>query len=806
MSRVGNTQVAGPVPHGLCYLVREGEQAVQGAEREGYSAPTAFIAISGPSISLCKLSRQGQPLFSSLRKGDIVRLNTNVSIQIEGPSKDKVGANLLSDAIGSFSKFWKAREETASAPIGGKAMSLYEPIATPIPSTIGCFGCFIHQIPQPLLSVVFEHIEMDQDAILDPLASSNWKRQLVGTYLLYSETFTTVIKLGNNSANPIFRVQAVTVQNPSRLQKNFFAVVLPSTRLVIRPREQPAVGSQTPTASPVASPVAKLLQDTIKAMEYAKDLPRTFLLSGPPGVGKTHSVQQVLDMSTKGSVCLVSVRGSELLATENPALALKWEFTRAAKQVQWTPQRVVSLIFLDEFDALISVDSVANMLAAMLDRMTLGEEGVQRRDFSRNPWQHGMLVVGATNRVDTIPAFLRRAGRFDREIPMSPPLPRERARILSNILSLSPDIAKQLTSGSAMTQEVERVADLCVGYVPADLNALVRRATLLFMMNDTDNTGESPVDFLEVAMSDVPASALRDAALVAPPKISWDDICGDPGGAKTALQQAIEWPRTKAAAFAQLGLSPPRGILLYGPPGCAKTTLARASAGTAGLAFVSLSPAEVYASSYVGEAEAIVRRAFSLARSAAPCLLFFDEIDAIFSGSGGLSGRSNSAEARVLSTFLNEMDGVDNNSGKDGVLVLGATNRPWTLDAALLRPGRLGDKILYIPQPDEMARRAILEHHFGDVTELDLSRMASDAMSGLMTGAELVGACERAKLEWLHQYATEHPSAELPTSQENKFSNMQEILERVLASVQPLLADSKQIQEFQAFAQSMVRT
>ena len=164
-----------------------------------------------------------------------------------------------------------------------------------------------------------------------------------------------------------------------------------------------------------------------------------------------------------------------------------------------------------------------------------------------------------------------------------------------------------------------------------------------------------------------------------------------------------------------MGLSAPRGILLHGPPGCAKTTLARAAAGSAGVAFLSLAPADVYASSYVGEAEAIVRRAFALAKSSAPCILFFDEVDSILgSDSGdnashgmGRGGRGSSAEARVLSTMLNEMDGVDG-SIQDGVLVLGATNRPDCIDAALLRPGRF-DKVIYVPPPDVPARRAILK-------------------------------------------------------------------------------------------------
>ena len=194
-----------------------------------------------------------------------------------------------------------------------------------------------------------------------------------------------------------------------------------------------------------------------------------------------------------------------------------------------------------------------------------------------------------------------------------------------------------------------------------------------------------------------------------------------------------------------------------------KTTLARAAAGSANVAFLSLSPADVYSSSFVGEAESVVRRAFNLARSAAPCVLFFDEIDAIIGGddesSGHGMGRGSSAEARVLSTFLNEMDGVDG-SVEDGVLVLGATNRPGTLDRALMRPGRF-DRVIFVPPPDECGRREILRMECSKwydsfVASVDnahkdayhsleqyfnLRYLAADDITGLMTGAELVGAC-----------------------------------------------------------------
>jgi len=221
------------------------------------------------------------------------------------------------------------------------------------------------------------------------------------------------------------------------------------------------------------------------------------------------------------------------------------------------------------------------------------------------------------------------------------------------------------------------------------------------------------------------------------------------------------------------------------------------------VAFLSLSPADVYSSSYVGDAEAVVRRAFALARSAAPCVLFFDEVDAIIgaesgdassSGHGMGRGSSNSAEARVLSTFLNEMDGVDG-SWKDGVLVLGATNRPWTLDAALLRPGRF-DKVIYVPPPDYEGRRSILSmqcQHWKSVNpdlEIDIDHLSSEEVTGSMTGAEIVGACREAVMRSFREAVEKERST--PVMKE-------EYLTAALQEVQPLLSSPVVMQEFESF-------
>jgi len=643
-------------------------------------------------------------------------------------------------------------------------------------------------------------------------------------------------------------------------------LVLPSTRITIVERTEssssPAAiqGTDIPRVKQKINGNAMLLQkpmglnnagklvlDTIKSIAEATrisngtskrlNVPRAFCFTGPPGVGKTYSIRQVIahvqqDTSMNINVSFESIRGSELLGlgygdTEAELrkifseLALKCGKTKSPNKC--SPQKVtVGLVFMDECEGLLESQTVAAQLGVLLDR--LSSASMHALDDAEG-WGF-MLVVAATNRLDSIPAFLRRPGRLDREVPVDPPKSEARLQILKNLLYSGGTIAEERDPRSrsenantlAISEaDIESLADDCVGYVAADLSALVRRAVFLcgveyFEKNEqltTNVTERLTIDFMRQAMCEVGASALRDAALSAPPTTRWEDIGGDAGGAKTALRRAVEWPRTKKEEFARLGLIPPRGILLHGPPGCAKTTLARAAAGSSGVAFFSLSPADVFSSSYVGEAEAVIRRAFSLARATSPCLLFFDEIDAILGGGGnGVQGRdaSSAAENRVLSTFLNEMDGVDTSSA-DGVLVLGATNRPSTLDAALLRPGRF-DRVIYVPPPDESARRSILalncgkwmkassSETFTDGPEIDIMALSEDRISGCMTGAEIEGACQDAAVHAMRDALGTHGS----DVHSQRFCRVHHHhIENALKSVKPLLSNDEILNEYTKF-------
>jgi hypothetical protein len=358
--------------------------------------------------------------------------------------------------------------------------------------------------PIPLLSIT---LSISQPSLPnDPRIQAHWKRQLVGRVLAHSTNLTTNVV---DYKDITFSIKSLSA--PKTTRPSLFYMILPSTRITLQPTPTPTttitMESSLPRPQPTtSSPVANLLMDTIYCVHKGVSVPRTFLLSGPPGVGKTYSIRLALENSSS-TIQLISLRGSELLQQSNAAQALEFQFQKAAAA---KPTEVV-LIFLDECDALVSVDSIAAMLASLLDQTT-------------SHWNR-VLVVGATNRIDSIPDFLRRAGRFDREIPIAPPNALERAKILTTLLQQQ---QQDESAPSFETADIFRIAELCVGYVPADLTALARQAALLAMQQG----GTTTADCLEQAMSDVGASALRDASLSAPPKITWKDIAGDPGGAK----------------------------------------------------------------------------------------------------------------------------------------------------------------------------------------------------------------------------------------------------------------------------------
>ncbi|XP_021671977.2 cell division control protein 48 homolog B isoform X2 [Hevea brasiliensis] len=461
--------------------------------------------------------------------------------------------------------------------------------------------------------------------------------------------------------------------------------------------------------------------------------PKGLLLYGPPGTGKTSLVRAVVQECGAYLIVISPHSVHKGFAGESEK-SLREAFAEAASHAQLGKP---SVIFIDEIDALCPRrDSrreqdvrVASQLFTLMDA----------NKHSSTSSAH-VVVVASTNRVDAIDPALRRSGRFDTEIEVTTPTEEERFQILklyTKKLPLEP------------TVDLQAIAASCNGYVGADLEALCREATMSALKSSEANENAG---VFSLTMEDwkharsVVGPSITRGVTVEIPKVSWADI-GGLKDLKKKLQQAVEWPIKHSAAFARMGISPIRGVLLHGPPGCSKTTLAKAAANAAQASFFSLSGAELY-SMYVGEGEALLRNTFQRARLAAPSIIFFDEADVVAAKRGGSSSDSITVGERLLSTLLTEMDGLEQ---AKGILVLAATNRPYAIDAALLRPGRF-DLVLYVPPPDLEARYEILCVHTRNMKvaeDVDLRRIAED--TELFTGAELEGLCREAGIVALRE-------------------------------------------------------
>ncbi|EDL35116.1 spermatogenesis associated 5, isoform CRA_b [Mus musculus] len=355
----------------------------------------------------------------------------------------------------------------------------------------------------------------------------------------------------------------------------------------------------------------------------------------------------------------------------------------------------------------------------------IGSEGSEGR----------VLVLGATNRPQALDAALRRPGRFDKEIEIGIPNAQDRLDILQKLLRRVPHL---LTKA-----ELLRLANNAHGYVGADLKALCNEAglhALRRVLRKQPNLPDSKVagmvkitlnDFLQ-GMNDIRPSAMRE--------VSWSDI-GGLENIKLKLKQAVEWPLKHPKSFNRMGIQPPKGVLLYGPPGCSKTMIAKALANESGLNFLAIKGPELM-NKYVGESERAVREIFRKARAVAPSIIFFDELDALAVERGSSSGAGNVAD-RVLAQLLTEMDGIEQ---LKNVTVLAATNRPDRIDKALMRPGRI-DRIIYVPLPDAATRREILNLQFHSMpisNEVDLDELV--LQTDTYSGAEIIAVCKEAAL------------------------------------------------------------
>ncbi|MGA2793477.1 MAG: CDC48 family AAA ATPase [Roseiarcus sp.] len=457
--------------------------------------------------------------------------------------------------------------------------------------------------------------------------------------------------------------------------------------------------------------------------------PKGVLLHGLPGCGKTLLARAVAHESD-----------AEFIYVSGPEIIQKFYGESEAqlrKIFEDARKRAPCIIFFDEIDSLapkrervegeVEKRVVAQLLASM--------DGLKSRG--------DVIVMAATNRPNAIDPALRRPGRFDREIAIGIPNARARREILE-IYARGMPLAEGVDLGD--------LAETTHGFTGADLNALCREAAMAALRRQLPDLslGSGPVpyealmamavdmpDFRE-ALSEVAPSGLREVT-VEVPNVRWDEVGGlEP--IKTALREAIAWPLSQPALFEKIGLQPPRGVLLYGPPGNGKTLLVKALASQSNLNFISVKGPELL-SKYVGESEQGVRELFARARHAAPCVIFLDEVDAL-APKRGLDGRSPVTD-RVVSQLLTELDGVE---ALGDVWVIAATNRLDMIDEALLRPGRL-DFHLEVARPDRVARAAILAVHLRKkpIAEgIDLAGLA-ERTAGL-SAAEVRFVCDRAAL------------------------------------------------------------
>jgi transitional endoplasmic reticulum ATPase len=463
--------------------------------------------------------------------------------------------------------------------------------------------------------------------------------------------------------------------------------------------------------------------------------PKGVLLHGPPGCGKTLLARAVANESEAN---FYSINGPEIMSKfygESEA--------RLREIFQQAQQNAPSIIFVDELDAIapkreeVTGEVERRVVAQLLALM----DGLSGRG--------NVIVIGATNRPGALDPALRRPGRFDREIEIGVPDKKGRYEVLqihTRGMPLSEDV--DLPKLSAMTH----------GYTGADLSALGRETAMKALRRylpqinlEEERIPPAVLEKMEVKMDDflgaykeVTPTAMREVYIEVT-TVHWDDA-GGLDDVKQHLIEAVEWPIKTPEIFTKLGIRPPKGILLYGPPGCGKTLLARAVATESEANFISIKGPEVF-SKWVGESEKAIREVFRKARMAAPAVVFLDEIDSL-TPKRGMGMSDSGVSERVISQLLTEMDGI---TTLQDIVVIAATNRPDMVDSAVLRPGRF-DRLIYVPEPDEKSRLQIFKIYTKGMPinkDVDLTQLTT--ATKYYSGADVESLCREAAMHALRK-------------------------------------------------------
>jgi transitional endoplasmic reticulum ATPase len=479
--------------------------------------------------------------------------------------------------------------------------------------------------------------------------------------------------------------------------------------------------------------------------------PKGVLLQGPPGTGKTLMARAV---ANEIDAHFTDISGPEIMSKYygESEEQLREVFEEAAENAP-------AVVFIDEIDSIApkrddtSGDVERRVVAQLLSLM----DGLEERKE--------VVVIGATNRVDALDPALRRGGRFDREIEVGVPDKEGRTEIL-----------QVHTRGMPLAEgiDIEQYAENTHGFVGADIEQLAKEAAMNALRRirpeldlEQDEIDAETLERLEVsrqdfkaAMKGIEPSALREV-FVEVPDVTWNQV-GGLEDTKERLRETIQWPLEYPQVFEQMDIQAAKGVLMYGPPGTGKTLLAKAIANEAQSNFISIKGPELL-NKYVGESEKGVREVFEKARSNAPTVVFFDEIDSIAGERGQRSGDSGVGE-RVVSQLLTELDGLEN---LEDVVVIATTNRPDLIDPALLRPGRL-DRHVHVPVPDADGRRKIFEVHTRDkplADGVDLADLA-DRTEGYV-GADIEAVCREASMAASREFINSVDSTEVDDSIDN---------------------------------------